>query len=175
MSSLLAAHGHCSYPLVPITCLRFSTPRHHHLCPATPPPALINAHAPYGLPSQKKLVDWVLGYGSATLTVQFPLGWKNLQVTTLQAAVLLVFNQFPSPTVGQLADLLKIEAATLRLGWAPPHSPPPPLPHALLPSAHPPFPSRFISVTLSFPWRPPSHWPGPCWAPCAMCLPWCAC
>lgn len=62
----------------------------------------------------KKIVDWVLGYGSATVTVQFPHGWKNLQVTTLQAAILLVFNVHPTATVGQMADLLKIEMGTLR-------------------------------------------------------------
>ena len=68
---------------------------------------------------QKKIVDWVLGYGSATVTVQFPHGWKNLQVTTLQAAILLVFNVHPTATVGQMADLLKIEMGTLRCGLTP--------------------------------------------------------
>jgi hypothetical protein len=45
-------------------------------------------------------LHWVFGQGSATVTVRFGAGVKNLLVTTLQAVVLLSFNVKPQATVG---------------------------------------------------------------------------
>jgi cullin 4 len=91
--------------------------------PATPiilPPELSRASksfdAFYGqLYSQNRVLSWQHSLGRCTIKARFPKGMKELEVSTVQAVVLMIFNEESKGlTFLQVKDQTGIEAAELR-------------------------------------------------------------